>query len=258
MLFAACDKIKEEDRLIYNGGEEDLWANGAVAYVEKYTGPLCGNCPMADRTLEGLHERFGDRLIVVSVTSITNSQGNPYDQEPSMQLEATREWEQNYGALSLPTAFLNRDYSKPYTSSMQNLGGGISASLMEFPTTTVSVDASISGSKVDIVTNVRLEKEYSSPMTLTLLITEDSLVYTQYDIPNWVPDYKHNHMLRAVVTDKWGKSLSIGTSAGSTKKDHTIHDLGNLVIKAENSHVVALVCDATTHRVLGCAQCDID
>lgn len=258
MLFAACDKIDTSERLIEAGGNASDWADGAVAYIEKYTGPLCGNCPLADRTLENLHHTYGDRMIVVSVTSVTNSQGNPYGSEPSMQVEATRPWEENYGAMALPLAFINRDYSKGYSSSMSNIGSGIDEVLKVEPVVMVSVEASIDASSLEINTDMQLTENHDEPMTLTLLITEDSLVYTQYDIPNWVPDYKHNHMLRAVVTDSWGKSISMGTSAGSKKHDKTTYNVSGISIQPTNSHVVALVCDATTHRVLGCAQCDID
>ena len=256
MLLAGCDKIDPTERLIVSGGNEEQWADGAVAYIEKYTGPLCGNCPKADRTIENLHHTYGDRMIVVSVTSVTNSQGNPYGTEPSMQVEATRVWEESLGPLALPVAYINRD-GKAYTSSMNDLGGGIEEVLMTAPKVKVSVSASIEGSNVDINTDVELKDNYADDMTLTLLITEDSLKYMQYDSPDWVPDYAHNHMLRAVVTDSWGKSLSIGTTAGSKKHDNTSYALGSLTITPANSHVVALVCDASTHRVLGCAQCNI-
>lgn len=251
-----CDKIDPGERLIEAGGDASDWAEGAVAYIEKYTGPLCGNCPLADRTIENLHHTYKDRMIVVSVTSITNSQGNPYGTEPSMQLEATRPWEESYGPLALPVAYINRG-EKAYSSSMNDLGGGIEEVLKQEPTVKVSVSASIEGTTVDISTDVELMSNYADPMTLTLLITEDSLRYMQYDIPNWVPDYVHNHMLRAVVTDPWGKSLSIGATAGSKKHDNTSYELGTLTIVPANSHVVALVCDASTHRVLGCNQVDI-
>ena len=256
MLFAGCDKIDPAERLIDAGGDDDLWVDGAVAYVEKYTGPLCGNCPMADRTIENLHHTYGDRMVVVSVTSVTNSQGNPYGSEPSMQVEATRVWEESLGPLALPVAYINRG-DKSYSSSMNDLGGGIEDVLMTIPTAKVAVSATIDGATVDITTDVELMDNYADPVTLTLLITEDSLRYMQYDNPNWVPDYVHNHMLRAVVTDSWGKPLSIGTTIGSKKQDNTSYNLGTLTITPANSHIVALVCDASTHRVLGCAQCNI-
>jgi len=257
MCLVGCDKIDPAERLIESGGNESQWADGAVAYVEKYTGPLCSNCPLADRTIENLHHTYGDRLVVVSVTSITNSQGNPYGSEPTMQLEATRQWEQSYGALALPTAFIGRDYSKAYTSSMNDLGGGIEQALMIEPTVKVSVSCDVDGLQLEINTDLELAVDYADVLTLTLMITEDSLQYTQCDGTNVVPDYVHNHMLRAVVTDPWGKSLTMGTTAGSRKHDRTTFNTGGIGCYAPNSHVVALVCDAATHRVLGCAQCNM-
>lgn len=256
MGIVGCDKIDPAERLIESGGGDSQWAEGAVAYVEKFTGPLCSNCPMADRTIDNLHHTYGERLVVVSVTSITNSQGNPYGSEPTMQLEATRAWEQRYGALALPVAYINRG-DKAYTSSMNDLGGGIEEALRTVPTVKLTVEATCDGSTVDINTSAELVFDYADPVTLTLLITEDSLAYTQCDGTSVVPDYVHNHMLRAVVTDPWGKSFGIGSTEGSRKNDHTSYNLGALTIVPENSHVVALVCDAATHRVLACAQCDV-
>lgn len=257
--FAGCDKIEPEERLIALVTDEDVdpWPEGAVAYVEKYTGPRCSNCPNADRMIEGLQRLYGDHLIVVSVNSYRDAFGAPYNPNPDMRVAAAQAWEVAVGDPSLPAAFLNRGDTK-YEGSMSNLGGGIDEALMSLPPVKVDLTATLEGQTVTIGTDMELREECTASLTLTLMVIEDSLRYKQDDGTARVPDYVHNHMLRAVVTDSWGKPVTIGTAAGSTASDQTTYTIGTPAIVPENSHIVALVCNAaSTHQVLGCAECHI-
>lgn len=258
ILMVGCDKIEPEKRLISVGGDGtvDPWPEGSVVYVEKYTGPKCTNCPSADRTIAGLHEVYGHHMVVVSVNSYRDDFGAPIGSDPDMRVTAAQAWEESNGNPSLPAAYINRQ-STVFSGSMSNLGGSIGEALASLPSVKVDVTATLSGNTVTINTNMELREAITESLTLTLLVTEDSLKYTQLDGPSHPSDYAHNHMLRAIVTDTWGKSINLGTTTGSTATDQTTYIIGTPAIVAANSHIVALVCDAATHRVMGCAQCDI-
>lgn len=258
LMAAGCDKIEPDERLISvgNGGDSDPWPEGAVAYVEKYTGPKCNNCPSADRTLERLHAVYGSHLVVVSVTAPNHSMGEPFPNSMDTRVSEAAAWENHWGFTSLPTAYINRQ-GAAFSSSMADIGNSIDQALATLPPVKVEVSASADGNTVTINTGMELREACSEDLTLTLLVTEDSLKYMQLDGTGYNEHYAHNHMLRAVVTDSWGKSVSIGTEAGASASDQTTYTIGIPAIVKANSHIVALVCDAATHRVMGCAQCDI-
>lgn len=255
MLVAACDKIPPEEYTIAAGGSGQQWAEGAVAYVEKYTGPRCTNCPEADRTLEAAHHIYGDRLVVVSVNTMSDAFGAPMTGNPDMRTEDGAVWEQHWGISSFPTAYVGRSGSQ-YTGDMRNITGGIEAVLTVAPSFSVSVSAAATGSSLAIDTEVKTLADYDGAVTLTLVLTEDSLAYWQLDGSTPNPNYVHNHMLRDVVTEPWGKSFA-PAAAGASATDHTDYTVTNGDIVVENCNIVALVCDAASHKVLGCGQCRV-
>ena len=76
MCVVSCDKIEPGNYTVYAGAPV-VWEPGTAfdavqrAYVEKYTGPKCSNCPLADVTLDAAHGQFGDRLAIVSINHPT-------------------------------------------------------------------------------------------------------------------------------------------------------------------------------------------
>ena len=260
MGMMGCDKIEpgEDGRYTVFAGSVATWTDGTPianpvqrAYVEKYTGPLCNNCPAADRTLDAAHERFGDTLVLVSVNSKTDAFGAPGPDSTDMRTEDGAIWETYWQINSFPTAFINRCGSV-YTSSMADIGAGIRAAIDESPV--VAVEGSTSGtSEISVNVNLQFIQAYTKPVTLTLVLTQDSLRYFQLDGTQPVTDYVHNHMLRDVITDVWGADIECTGAVGECRKATFRFTLPDGM---EHWHVVALVCDKESRRVLNSVQCN--
>ena len=259
MGMGACDKIEEGEYTIYDGAVVS-WTEGAAiadpvqrAYVEKYTGPRCSNCPTADVTLAGIHN---DRVVMVAINHPVG-QGMPYPGQPDMRTDGGTAWDQYFGINAIPAAYLNRDRSVQFLGEMGNIVSAIDAALGETPAVGVEVSAT-QGTKVDITVDIQFLRTIGSPLTLTAAVVEDSLVYKQLMPDNTVDEgYAHNHMLRKVITGFWGRDIEANGTEGEAVRG-TLSFTPSDDIKTENCHIVVFVSDKGTRRVLNCASCRIE
>ncbi len=256
LTLAACDTIDSDEYTVYDGAQVSWSAAPQAleavqrAYVEKYTGPRCNNCPGADRTLDEAHHQYGDRLVVVSINHPTG-QGIPYPGSPDMRTDGGTAWDHHFGITYLPSAHLNR--TELYTGDISNVIPVIGQTLTAAPQAAISVQATAEGSSVNITADIQLLQNVASPLTLTAAIIEDSLVYRQLDGTAAIDDYAHNHMLRKVITSYWGADLPTGQTLLRGTFSFTPAD--DIVL--ENSHIVVFLSDKNSRRVLNCASCKI-
>lgn len=258
MSLAACDKIDSDEYTVFAGSTAE-WTDGTAvqnpvqrAYVEKYTGPRCTNCPAADRTLEALHEVQGSKLVIVSVNTKTDQFGAPMSGYPDMRTEDGAVWEDFWGVSGFPTAYVNRDNSTAYTGAMASIGAAVQAVCDQNPV--VALEGEVSGNgQISVHVNLEFKQAYTDPLTLSLVLVQDSLAYWQIDGTTAVTDYVHNHMLRDVITDVWGADIDCTGAAGECRQATFSYTLPEGM---ENWHVVALVSDKATRRVINSVQCE--
>ena len=266
VLFVACDKINPNDSeqyIVYSGMPLE-WEEGTAfdaiqrAYVDKYTGPQCINCPNADKTLDAAHEQFGDNLVIISINH-PDGQGKPYPNEPDMRTLEGTTWDKYYGIDGIPAAYINRRTATQYSGSMNNIVGDISAVLAENPI--VGVNATAEDIDHDGTLNITAEivfaQEYTEPLTMTLALVEDSLAYKQLSTTGLKPDYMHNHILRMVVTDVWGADIECTGKVGEARQTKLTYTVSNHDINLDNCHLVAFVSDKSSRQVLNSVQCSI-
>lgn len=257
LLFAACDKIPADQYTSGAGGSSN-WENANVhrVYVEKYTGPKCSNCPDADITLDAAHHQFGDRLIIISVNHPVG-QGIPYPGQPDLRTDDGTTWDNANGINAIPTAFINRDISKQYSGSMSAIAADIETAINQAPQAGVEVTATATGDSISITVDVEFYRQLSDGLTLTLALTEDSLVYRQAHGEEVIDDYVHNHMLRDVITDVWGNDIPMEGNALEHKVGHFTYVVTDGSIQLENCHIVALLSRKSDRYILNCAECSI-
>lgn len=259
-LFAGCDKIAGDEYTIYVG-EPLEWHEGTAftavgrAYVEKYTGPKCPNCPAADVTLDMAHQQYGDRVVLISVNHPTG-QGEPFAGQPDMRTDAGTAWDNYFGIEAIPAAYINRDESVQYSGSMAGIVAAIGSALQHEPTVGVELECQYdtAARQVAITVNVCLVQDCADALTLTLALTEDSLPYRQIDGGNLVEDYVHNHMLRDVATDTWGADIDCSGTAGEARTATISYTLPDNVVPT-HCNIVALVSNKRTRVVLNSAAC---
>ncbi len=255
----SCDKIEEGEYTVYDGAQV-TWTTAAASltpvqrvYVEKFTGPRCSNCPTADATLSTIHD---ERVVMVSINHPTG-QGMPYPGQPDMRTDGGTVWDKWYGINSIPAAYINRDLSQQYLGDMSNIIGDINQALTVQPV--IALEASAYGGlgEVDVIIEMQFVKDYTQPLTVTVALVEDSLVYCQLLPDNCIDsNYVHNHMLRKVATGFWGATVDASGTAGEAlmgRVDFSVDSDVNL----EKSHVVVFLSDKATRKVLNCVQCNI-
>lgn len=265
-LTSACDKIDSKEYTVYDGVVIN-WATGIPmndnnltqqVYVEKYTGPRCNNCPKADTTLSTIHN---NRVVIISVNH-HGGQGDPFPGEPDMRTDGGTAWGKYFGINALPAAFINRDQSTQYQGDMRTIIGAIDQALNRQPVVACEIHAT-AGTKYAGDLRIQFVQDYTRPITVTIALTEDSLRYKQI-LPerdqngNYIfqDDYVHNHMLRKVITGFWGRNVEANGTQGEVVTGSFQFDLPNGV-KPENCHIVALVSDKASRKVLNCASCKI-
>ena len=158
--------------------------------------------------------------------------------------------------MTLPQAMVNRDTPFKGAPSMSGVEAVVNGILAQGPAVAVELTAATAANgKTDIDVTVGFVQASASQLTLTLVLTEDSLVYMQAGSSD--PMYCHNPMLRDVITDVWGLDVDAQGNAGETRLAHFSYSLPDGVVK-ENCHIVAFVSDKASRRVVNCAQCKID
>ena len=267
LLLGACDKIEPAEDGTYTlfAGISATWSDGPAVgtdqrvLVEKFTGPRCPNCPDADITLDAAHEQLGDKLVVISINHPVG-QGTPYPGDLDLRTDDGTTWDHYYGINAIPSAYVNRDKSNSYSGAMSNITADLQSALGESPVLGVEVKATeASEGAIDITVGLQFVQSYSSPLTLTLALIEDSLAYRQSHGSEVIEGYMHNHMLRDVMTDVWGAEVD-ATGAAGEKRQATFgtYRVKDASIRLENCHVVAFVSDRATKRVLNTAICRIE
>lgn len=263
VCLASCDKIDPEQYTVYAGAPL-VWEQGTAftavqrAYVDKFTGPRCSNCPDADMTLNAAHLQFGDNLVIVSINHPTG-QGVPFPNQPDLRTDDGNTWDSYFGINAIPTAYLNRRTSTQYSGPMNNITADISSLLGESPVVGVDVTADDSDrdGKVEITASIVFAQAYSKPLTLTLALTEDSLAYKQIHGEEYINDYVHNHMLRDVITDVWGADIECKGTAGEALRTTVTYTVSDTTIRLDNCNIVAFVSDKSSRQVLNSSECAI-
>lgn len=263
--LTACDKIEADEYTVYDGAAVSWTAgSGAIdnpvqnAYVEKYTGPRCPNCPDADVTLDLAKAQYGDRLVLVSINHPTG-QGKPYPEQPDLRTDGGNAWDSWFGVNAIPAAFINRDKGTQYLGSMDNIVSAIGSALQHNPEVAIEVSCSTSNdNRVDASVQIQFLQSIDEKLTLTAAVVEDSLAYRQLNGSETDDNYIHNHMLRKVVTGFWGSELpaSVNTQAGSLSQGNFSFSLPEEVVP-QHCHLVVFLSYKGSRQVLNCASCEI-
>lgn len=266
MLFAACDKI-EINEAGYFGTEAGLsgeWTNGdgvadksQRAFIEKYTGSKCVNCPDADELIHNLLEARGGKAIAVAVESHT-SFGDNYSNSPNLRCEDGIVWSEYYGAEQLPACLVNRMEEHPFIA-MADIATKVDAVIAHGAQVAIAVSNQQNDDKAKIKVDLEFLENVSDDLTLTLLIMEDSVLSKQLSTSGLKNDYPHDHMLRDVITDPWGASILKEQVSGAQgeKKSATFDYTVDSSWKKQHCHIVAFISKKDTKEVLNIAECEL-
>lgn len=278
IIATSCDKIEPSEDgtyTVYSGavGEwedcEGLADHNHRVWIEKYTGPRCTNCPTADNIIHDIAEQYGNRVVATAIHA-TALFGSAIGNSPDLRTNEGEAWCQYFfgNAASFPVVLLNRQKSggsyketdpvSPFTSE-------IDAIIEEPAMVAMAVEAYYDeqAEKISITSKVEIVNDmvFSNPtddLTLTVLIIEDSIIATQR-MPSGGENegYVHNHVLRSLVTDKWGLDIDIEHKSGEARKVTLRGDVPE-GCHMENCHIVAFVSDKSSRIIYNVATSPID
>ncbi len=266
MVMASCDKIEEGEYLVYSGSTA-TWQDGTHianprnrVLLEKYTGMRCTNCPQADTVIAALQSSYGDNLVVVAVHAI-DVFAKPYTGNEDLRTEAGNAWVGYFGITSLPKVLVNRSGGQMAVAAAAS---AIEAAMAATPAVAMELGVSYDNStrKLRITPNIEFLQDMEGQLTLTLVITEDSITGRQASGSTHIENYVYNHVLRTAVTDLWGTDIGGEGRAGECRKGtfgYTLPETwpnGKSVV-SQRCHVVAFVSDKENRQILQSAESKI-
>ena len=271
LLFSACDKIAEDEFVVFAGASGTWYDSEATiptvrrAFVEKYTGVRCVNCPNADVVLHDLGEKYGDQLIVAAV-HVPNNFGRPLHGEQDLRTEKGSTWFNTFFSPSqnLPSALLNRikadGNSLDIIDPQARFDDKIDAVLAATPQVGMTLGCTKDGDVYNAEVHIQFNQTVSDALTLTLLVIEDKIYTTQEsktaDGIIEIENYEQNHVLRDVVTDAWGIDVVADGNQGTKRMIVLPVSLAEEWNPA-NCHVIAFVSNKATREILNAAECDL-
>ena len=265
-LFAACDKI-DEDKYIVFSGAAGTWYDSEVeipqvqrAFVEKYTGVRCQNCPKGDQVIHTAMEKYGDRLVVAAV-HVPNNFSRPFSGQPDLRTDKGSEWFNAFFSPSqgIPAALLNRQKVNGSLDIINPTGGfddKIDAVVNNNPTVSMFMETGNEGENSFADVHIRFDQTVAEPLTLTLLVVEDKIYTTQTSGNEEIENYEQNHVLRAIITDTWGIDVDADGQQGTKRMVRLSYQLPE-TCNSENCHLIAFVSNKNTREILNSVQCDV-
>ena len=255
ITLLACDKIDEPIK------EGNFVWNKRKIIIYDFTGHQCVNCPSAHNMIKDLQNLYGDSVIIpiaIHCTSFANTRPSgkfTYDfrTEIGDSLGGREGSIGFYGSLALPTGLVNNLLSEKMcgVSSWAVETQKYIASYPEFfikIQTNFTADSTISAN-IKVITNIINSRK----LKLIVFLTENNIIQGQEAKPNYIPDYEHNHILRAGFNSAFGNFIK----NNNDKLEYNSEIIKNYSISAknkdwkiENCSIVAFVYDAETKEIL--------
>lgn len=208
--------------------------------IEDYTGTWCGNCTRVAWAIEETKEA-SDKVVSVAI----HNGNDPYHFagiNPLKNLVFP-----GVSSLALPLSRLNRMvvWQYPETSNIQQ-----AVDLTSNNTTLgLAMSSTIANGQIDLQVRTRFLEDYSK-LKLVVYLLEDHLLYNQrnyitelYGGLPVIPNFEHNHVLRASLTDIVGEPLEATLRNTTTTRHFNLAVPANIA-NPNNISFVAFVTDA--------------
>lgn len=250
--LTACDEIKENDRFI---AVDSVTPQRAVL-IEDFTGQNCVNCPAAHSTIEKLVEQYGDVVIPVSIhaggfgVSVETSRLPSYIGLMQPEGDAMND---RYGIKEWPKGVVNgRGATNP-----DEWASAVREELAKPADVAIELHASYDAGSNTINVESTLMPTAGFSARYNVWVVESGIVAFQRDITRGrIPDYVHNNVYRASLTDLDGEAFSFQANIHSTAT-HSIEvrNTDKEVWNVDNLSIVAFLRDDS--GVLQAAVADV-
>jgi hypothetical protein len=203
--------------------------------IEDYTGTWCGNCARVAYAIEKTKEE-SDKVVSVAI----HHGNDPYN---FVGIGPLKNLISPNSALALPQSRLNRitTWTFPEFNNVQqalnltsnNSGLGL------------ALTSEVANGNINLDVRVKFAQNYSN-LRLVVYVLEDKLIYRQVNYSNFygavnpIPNFEHNHVLRASLTNLLGDPLANTTYNQTVTTNFTVPIPAN-VSNPENINFVAFV-----------------
>ena len=178
--------------------------SGKKVLVEDLTGVRCPNCPSANARLEAIKSIYGDNVIILGVHG--NLLTRPLDENIyDFRSPAAMELEASYiPILGKPSAVINRKshpefnmLANPLQDQWQII---IERELQLIQRLIIEMALVPNDTGYDLNIGLLPQEDLGDGFRIHCFISENNIVDAQEDVDRIIPDYIHNHVLRAIIT----------------------------------------------------------
>lgn len=215
VMVTGCDKI-EGPYVEVNGTDVTVEfppLNPDQVYrkilIEEYTGHRCVNCPTGHQKLEELHQIFGDTLVAVGVHFGSLAASSEPEFPTDFRTEVGNQLGADFGIDGIPVAIINR-YPEIGGWGPARWQSKIQAVDREKVTAAIQLISQydVLNKTEKINAKVTMLEDYEGTLRLSFFLVEDGVVSPQEDGNEYIPDYVHNHVLRASFNGTYGSLLN--------------------------------------------------
>ncbi|HOK38559.1 MAG: Omp28 family outer membrane lipoprotein [Bacteroidales bacterium] len=261
MFATSCDIIEEP----YTKEGVFVW-HGRKILIYDFTGHKCGNCPRAHETINSLINIYDEAVIPIAihctafarVTGSDSTQPYYYDFRTDIgdYLGGRMTEPGYYGELTLPIGLVN-NLAKEKLLSHTAWPTEVAKFISSFPEYLIEIQPEYSNENDIVKADIKVKTSVtnSRKIALTVFIIEEHIINWQTDYnktPKDIPNYEHNHVLRAGFNGAWGEVIKNNTNVTVLGDEYTKSysiTKGN-DWKIQNCFIVAFVYDVDTYEVL--------
>lgn len=251
-VFASCESYDEDERLtLIEGGETQdstpitQQQSELTLLLEEFTAWNCLNCPQGAAILKTIKDTYGEKVVITAV-----HQGPLAKPKGEMTLDLRTEYGEELGdgigISSWPSLWINRSILP------SGRGDWETAVADYFATATHCLNISL-GSKIDangniiVSTEIEAVENVSSNLLITLYVTENDIEGKQNN-DGEIIDYSFQHVLRANPIVNYPLTVSALKQGDKIQKSYLLEPASG--VNKSNCHVVVMVADATSGKVL--------
>lgn len=215
LAFGACQEVCPDiDPPSVNNTNPPIDTSGEVVrrvLIEEFTGVQCVNCPQGAQLIENLINTHGERLVAVSIHA-----GFFADPVPQSQFDLSTNMGEQLDALigpvdAYPSAAINRGTfgTGGRIHFSPSWAGFVQQELNATPQVDVLLDNSFNENNGELTTNITINflETLTDDLSLSVMITENSIVDAQEDTSGLIEDYVHKHVFRTMLTNIAGNPI---------------------------------------------------
>ncbi|MDR2867953.1 MAG: Omp28-related outer membrane protein [Bacteroidales bacterium] len=267
LIIIACDKI-DGPYLAINPAVEPISIDSfppltqSVIHkflMEEFTGHKCSNCPQGHALLRNLLAIYGDTMITIGIhagsLSVTDAE-YPYD----FRTNVGNQLFTDFPPLGVPSVFVNRTGAVLWN----NANDWQDAIIQRDRTTPVAAIQIINvydelKQKVTANAKITMLQDYANPINISFYLIENKIIKPQLSGTTRIPNYEHNHVLRASLDGTtYGLLLSgTGTANGATFLKAYDYQFYGTDRVPENCKIVVFLSDASSKQILQVEEAEV-